>query len=169
MQKIHNLGTHEMGNVKGKVKLLGRELGKEFKILCLDEFQVIDIADAMIIKCLLSEMIMKNGIRIFLTSNRKPEDLYDMGIQRDSFLPCIELIKKEFIVLDLSGQDYRMFNRTFTRKFFQEKEEFVKHMETLSTKCTILLIDNRGRRSSFCLWKVISYRKMLWKYMLAKV
>jgi protein AFG1 len=74
----------------------------------LDEFQVVDIADAMILKGLL-EALFKHQVTLLITSNRPPDDLYLNGIQRASFLPCIELIKDRLDVLHMNGlQDYRL-------------------------------------------------------------
>lgn len=66
-----------------------------------------DIADAMILKQLLTEMF-GNNMRLVMTSNRHPTALYHNGIQRQSFLPCIELIMKNMEIIPLSTeQDYR--------------------------------------------------------------
>ena len=94
---------------------------------------MIDIADAMMLRNLVGELVLKNGIRMFLTSNRAPESLYEKGTQRESFLPCISLIRKHFLVLDLNSKDYRM-NRLFAdKRFFTKKEDFEMAMKSLST------------------------------------
>lgn len=91
------------------------------KLLCLDEFQVTDIADAMILRRVLEGLSAKD-ITLVTTSNRRPDgnkplkhsnldvlDLYLNGIQRSSFLPCIEHIKNSMKVINLSSQsDYRL-------------------------------------------------------------
>lgn len=86
---------------------IAREISRDCKVLCFDEFQVTDIVDAMILKRLL-EGLLAHGVVIVMTSNRHPDELYKNGIQRESFLPCIELIKKTHHITDLnSGTDYR--------------------------------------------------------------
>ncbi len=77
-------------------------------LLCLDEMEIRDIADAMIVGRLF-EKLFERGVVVVTTSNRHPDDLYKHGLQRDRFLPFIAIIKQKLDLLELeSAQDYRL-------------------------------------------------------------
>ena len=83
------------------------DLAKEAKLLCFDEFQVHNIADAMILSRFFRELFHR-GVIVVATSNTAPDNLYAGGLQRDLFLPFIEIIKKRLSILMLDdGRDYR--------------------------------------------------------------
>lgn len=87
---------------------LAKILAAEAKFLCLDELQVTDIADAMLLGRLLGSLL-QHGVKVVFTSNRKPQDLYLHGLQRERFLPFIALIHERLSVLKLaSAEDYRL-------------------------------------------------------------
>ncbi|KAI0940112.1 hypothetical protein AcW1_004920 [Taiwanofungus camphoratus] len=97
---------------------VARDLANEAYILCFDEFQVTDIADAMILRQLF-ESLLHHGVICVITSNRHPNELYKNGIQRSSFEPCIELLKTRLDVTDLdSGTDYRRVPRALSHVYF---------------------------------------------------
>ncbi|KAF4619457.1 hypothetical protein D9613_005293 [Agrocybe pediades] len=97
---------------------VARDLAREASVLCFDEFQVTDIADAMILRRLL-EALVNYGVICVMTSNRHPDDLYKNGIQRSSFMPAIELLKTQFEVTDLdSGTDYRRVPRALSHVYY---------------------------------------------------
>ncbi|GBG65132.1 hypothetical protein CBR_g49493 [Chara braunii] len=83
------------------------EIVEEATVLCLDEFMVTDVADAMILNRLFRHLFSK-GLILVSTSNRPPDRLYEGGLQRNLFLPFIELLKERCVAHEIrSKTDYR--------------------------------------------------------------
>jgi cell division protein ZapE len=99
----------------GKIKqhadpldLVAQRLSERTRVICLDEFFVADIADAMILAGLF-DGLFRRGVTLVATSNVPPQDLYKDGLQRQRFLPAIELIRTHVEVMHLDGGiDYRL-------------------------------------------------------------
>ncbi|CAK7270516.1 ATPase [Sporothrix epigloea] len=114
MQDVHKR-LHQMkmryGNDIDAVPFIAADIAEQGNVLCFDEFQCTDVADAMILRRLL-ESLMSHGVVLITTSNREPDELYKNGIQRDSFIPAIELLKRRLHVINLdSPTDYRKIPR----------------------------------------------------------
>jgi len=133
--RIHRLKrTNSEKNTKkfDPIQPVAVEISQETALICLDEFQVTDIADAMILKHLFTGLF-NAGVILIATSNRPPDDLYKGGLQRSNFLPFIKSLKENCNVLNLnSPKDYRMEGTTLDKTFFLTSQMGTqKHMEKL--------------------------------------
>ena len=107
MQEIHKALARHQGNAE-PMSLVARDIAREARILCLDEFHVTDITDAMLMRRLL-EGLMVEGVVLLTTSNFEPKALYQHGLQRVQFLPAIDLIYERMSVVNVdAGTDYRL-------------------------------------------------------------
>ena len=110
------LSIHEelecLQGVRNPMNRIAAGIADNTKVLCVDEFFVLDIGDAMLLSGLLEGLLTK-GVVFVATSNTHPDSLYADGLQRDSFLPAIKIIKKFTDVIELSGaSDYRLRSLT---------------------------------------------------------
>lgn len=107
MQHVHGMLARHSGEID-PMPAIARDLAQDCHLLCLDEFHVRDITDAMLLRRLL-ESLQDNGVVLVTTSNCAPHQLYADGLQRSQFLPAIRLIEQTMQVMNLdSGTDYRL-------------------------------------------------------------
>lgn len=100
-----NITPERMNNRLGE---LADDLADRLDILCFDEFHVTDVADAMLLMPYFTRLIAR-GVTIVATSNVAPQDLYKNGLQRQRFLPFIDLLRTHLDCVEVSGpQDYRL-------------------------------------------------------------
>jgi cell division protein ZapE len=107
MQHVHH-ELRQLKNVQHPLKIISQQWAKKCRIICLDEFHVSDITDAMLLGNLL-QALFEQHVTLVATSNVPPDDLYKNGLQRDRFLPAIALIKQHTMVVNVdNGVDYRL-------------------------------------------------------------
>ena len=107
MQLVHNKLADFSGTTNPLIRVV-KYFSNHYKIIFIDEFQIEDIADAMIIGTLIDALSNK-GIRLLISSNSHPDNLYKDGLQRAKFLKTIDFINKNFFIHNLSGiEDYRL-------------------------------------------------------------
>ena len=101
------------------IPIIAQQLAREAQLLCFDEFQVTDIADAVILKRLFLLLLDLNVV-VVATSNRAPDALYEGGINRSLFLPFIDMLKQtsDIISMEASCKDYRLENRAGGQSYF---------------------------------------------------
>ncbi|KAJ3687148.1 hypothetical protein LUZ61_016312 [Rhynchospora tenuis] len=106
MLNVHSrLQMHK--GVADPLEVVAAEISDAAIVLCLDEFMVSDVADALILNRLFRHLFSK-GVVLVSTSNRAPDNLYEGGLQRDLFLPFIETLKERCVVHEIgSSVDYR--------------------------------------------------------------
>jgi len=129
---------HEMKKLADQsdpLMALAEHIAHATRVLCLDEFHVEDIADAMILVRLL-DVLLARGVVLLTTSNYAPDNLYPHGLQRQNFLPAIELLKRQLKVLSCDGeQDYRMMQKG-RDALFMSGDDAAQHMAALFQRLT---------------------------------
>ena len=95
-----------------------RDIAASVRLLCFDEMQITDIADAMIVGRLFEELF-RRGVTVVTTSNRPPEDLYKNGLNRALFLPFIDILRAHLGVHEVAAEtDYRQHRLAAAQVFF---------------------------------------------------
>ncbi len=135
-----------------------KQEARQAHLLCFDEFHVTDVADAMILSRLFTALF-DQGVTVVATSNWPPDRLYEGGLQRDRFLPFIQLVKARMEVVAMTGgSDYRLKAMTDTGVYFWPLGESARiradalfeklagmelpHPETIDVKGRALAVQN---------------------------
>lgn len=107
MQTVHD----QLSLLKGQrnpLQRIAHNLARHSLVICLDEFHVADITDAMLLRGLL-EALFNEGVTLVATSNQPPDDLYKNGLQREQFIPAIALLKSHTRIIRVDGGiDHRL-------------------------------------------------------------
>ncbi len=132
MQEVHDyMHTWRKKYTGDPLPSLAVKIRQSSLLLCFDEFQVTDIADAMLLSRLFTRLF-NQGVIFVATSNQHPDDLYKNGLQRELFLPFISLLKQSSEILELvAKEDYRLsyfksMKTTFHLEKAAEKSDFLQ-------------------------------------------
>ncbi|MBY6057486.1 cell division protein ZapE [Leisingera daeponensis] len=119
MQEIHaKMHEARQNGVEDALAPVAAEVAESVRLLAFDEMQITDITDAMIVGRLF-EALFAAGVTVITTSNRVPDDLYKNGLNRQLFLPFIDLIKAQMEVHEMvSPIDYRQHRLTGAQVYF---------------------------------------------------
>ena len=127
MQEIHN-AMHEVRKtgVDDAIAPVARDVADSVRLLAFDEMQITDITDAMIVGRLF-EMLFQAGVVVVATSNRPPDDLYKDGLNRQLFLPFIELLNETLTVHEIAAlTDYRQDRLLGAQTYFHPADDAAK-------------------------------------------
>ena len=154
MIEIHK-AVNNTSNKDEAIEEYIRNLGKKFKLLFIDEMHIFNIVDALIIKKIFF-FLSKYKIFLIISSNFHPEELYKDGLQRNDFIPFIDLIKQNFKVININiNIDYRRETLNQSKTYFtpinkETEDEFVKlfnrfveesHLTTIKVKSNSRVIE----------------------------
>lgn len=152
LKQWHDFSKQERARHGGRtsdddpIPSVARKIANEATLLCFDELQVTDIADAMVLTRLFKELFAQ-GVIIVATSNRSPDDLYKNGLNRQRFLPLIEQIKEKLEIIRLAGPvDYR-YNRLRGAQtyYFPINEETTAQLAAIFFRLTDRSIADRAK------------------------
>jgi len=163
MQRIHQ-HLRQLSATADPLTVVAKQLAQQAPVICLDEFYVADITDAMLLARLLAALFSQQ-VTLVTTSNVEPDALYQGGLQRQRFLPAIALIKQHMDIICLDeGIDYRLrglatesyYYYPITEATAQQLSRHFEHL-TLSTttESTVLTIQGRSLPTVRCVEGVV--------------
>lgn len=115
-ERLH--AWRQLGTEEDLLSTVVKEISDDLQLLCLDEFQVSDVTDAMILSRLFSAL-WENDVMVIMTSNRHPRNLYQGGLQREQFLKFVDIAEKHMRFLEIeSPHDYRLKQLSDIKKTF---------------------------------------------------
>lgn len=143
MQTIQEL-LHEVRKtgVENAIKPVAEKIATTTSLLCFDEMQISDIADAMIVARLF-EYLFDAGVIVVTTSNRHPDDLYKRGLNRNLFVPFINLIKERLVLHNLESETDHRQNRLMDKQLY-----FHPHSEQVNAQILLLWNQLSGGNST---------------------
>ena len=156
-QRLDALSRQKNSKQKNPLNKIAADFARQYRVLCLDEFIVTNIVDAMLLHGLL-KALNQHQVTLIMTSNRTPDDLYLNGLQRERFLPAIELIKQTTQVIHLDGGiDHRSVLSSDKHAAHIDESEIIKLEEKMHELAGdtikhghILSIHNRPVQSIAC-------------------
>ncbi|MFZ8864310.1 MAG: cell division protein ZapE [Rickettsiales bacterium] len=157
MQDIHHnlhvIRKHQI-KINNPLKEIAKNYAKKYALLCFDEFQVTDVADAMILEQLF-KYFFKYNIVIITTSNRHPAELYKGGLQREKYLEFVDYLTKKLEIFKLKGQtDYRTAKISALEQTYfypinpinQKKIQHIFSLLTAHSECAEHNFEHLGRK-----------------------
>ncbi len=155
MIKIHEI-VKNSNNKDKAIEEYVKGISKNFKLLFIDEMHIFNIVDALIIKKIFF-LLKKYKIFLLISSNFQPSDLYKDGLQRNDFLPFIELIKNNFEIININiDTDYRRQTLNQSKTYFtpintETKDEFNKLFYRFvdNTHLTTIVVKSNSREIIF--------------------
>lgn len=128
MQEIHTaIHKARQDGVEDAIKPVAKSVSESVRLLAFDEMQITDITDAMIVGRLF-EKLFAAGVVVATTSNRVPDDLYKDGLNRQIFLPFIDMLKTRMVVHELaSATDYRQDRLAGAQVYFTPNDAAAKN------------------------------------------
>jgi cell division protein ZapE len=130
MYDVHRQ-LQDLAHTAAPLEEIAQRLARAAHVLCLDELFVSDIADAMLVGGLLQGLI-RRGVTLVVTSNVPPRRLYANGLQRERFLPAIELLEQHTRVLEIdAGTDYRLHDLSSAGIYFTSAAPATRQLAAL--------------------------------------
>ncbi len=152
LEDWHGLSTQERvqrgsrADDDDPIPAIARQIANEATLLCFDELQVTDIADAMVLSRLF-ENLFDHGVVVVATSNRIPDDLYKNGLNRHRFMPFIERIQQTLEIISLNGPtDYRYDRLKGTETYYSPiNEETTGKLSATFFRLTDRRVEDRAK------------------------